>query len=60
MYDVRSLLPLLDERGAQGWELVQMLPINVGDNGDISYASRAAGTWMYTYLCVFKRPKREP
>ena len=59
IYEIRSLVPALDSFGAQGWELVQMLPVQVGVNGDIAYTTGSTN-WMNTYLCVFKRPKREP
>lgn len=56
-YAVQAALKRLDELGAQGWELVQMEPVDLGDNGDIRIGGERS-YWTNTYLCVFKRPAR--
>jgi hypothetical protein len=56
-----ALMPLLDGYGQEGWELVSMQPVIVGENGDILINDRRdgwTGRWTSTYLCAFKRPKR--
>jgi hypothetical protein len=58
LYDPRALIPLLDEFGKQGWELVSAQPVLIGTNGDITYEySLDAGRWTHQYLCFFKRRK---
>ena len=57
-YDVRATLPRLNELGTQGWELVHMQPVLVGEHGDICISRGDARTWTNNYLCVFKRRKR--
>jgi hypothetical protein len=62
MYAAQSLMPKLDHYGEQGWELVSIQPVIVGDNGDILITDRTdgwSGRWAFTYLCVFKRPKAQ-
>jgi hypothetical protein len=51
-YAVEAALQRLDELGAQGWELVHMEPVDLGENGDIR---TGGGFWTNTYFCVFKR-----
>ena len=61
-----SLIPVLNEIGASGWELISCHPYTFGENHDIvTYSVTGAKTWQglqYTnkYLCVFKRRKVEP
>jgi hypothetical protein len=56
-----SMIPTLDERGRDGWELVHMQPVPmVGKEDDIGFPP--AGLlpqvqWSNAYFCVFKRPK---
>ncbi len=60
IYAAEALMPRLDEYGQQGWELVSMQPVIVGEHGDILISDRRegwTGRWTYTYLCAFKRPK---
>ena len=57
-YAVESLVPSLNRFGQEGWELLSMLPVVVGNNADVllfldSTASRRE--WSSTYLCAFKR-----
>ena len=56
-YDVRATLPRLNELGEQGWELVHMQPVFVGEHGDICITRGDSRTWTNNYLCVFKRRK---
>jgi hypothetical protein len=58
LYAVEAIIPRLDELGTQGWELVQMQPVIVGNNGDIRVGFADISHWTHTYLCTFKRPKR--
>lgn len=56
----QSLIPKLDRIGEEGWELVSMDPVAVGQNQDIkTHALGQTGrdTWVSSYLCVFKRPR---
>ena len=58
LYAVQALLPRINELGAQGWELVQLEPVEVGKNGDIRIGTGESSRWTSTYLCAFKRLKR--
>lgn len=50
---VESVMPQLNEMGAQGWELVHMEPVPaLGKRGDVLLGSRE---WSNVYFCVFKR-----
>jgi len=57
-YGPESMIPEVDEPGAEGWELVHMEPVGgVGKKGDVSFA-RGCGSmtvWSNAYFCVFKR-----
>jgi hypothetical protein len=55
-YAVQASLPRLNAIGEQGWELVQMVPVIIGKNGDVEITA-AVEKWTYTYFCVFKRRK---
>jgi hypothetical protein len=57
LYAVQATLPRINERGAQGWELVNIEPVQLGKNGDVHLGGEA-GHWTYTYQCSFKRLKR--
>jgi hypothetical protein len=54
-----SLIPRLDALGEDGWELIHMQPVYVGDNADVLIQDAGSGSrsWSSTYFCVFKRPK---
>jgi hypothetical protein len=54
-----SLMPRLDHLGQQGWELVSMQPVYVGQKQDILMQDAGSGSrsWTSTYFCVFKRAK---
>jgi hypothetical protein len=53
-FAVESALKRIDELGAQGWELVHMEPVDLGENGDIRIGGGQV-LWTNTYFCVFKR-----
>jgi hypothetical protein len=58
-YDPRALIPELDSLGQDGWELVHMEPVIVGNNADVCIGSTeqtSVRPWTNTYFCVFKRP----
>jgi hypothetical protein len=52
-----ALVAVLNERGAQGWELVSIQPVTVEPGHDPPYAMGVQGTnwWSHAYLCVMKR-----
>lgn len=53
-----SLIPILNQYGAEGWELIHIEPIRmVGKNHDIYYHSGDANNtqWSNVYFCAFKR-----
>ena len=52
----QTLIPQLDEYGEQGWELVSVQPVFMGENEDITYYG---DSWTHHYLCFFKRRKAE-
>jgi hypothetical protein len=56
-YAVQAALPELNALGEQGWELVQMQPVSLGENGDVLVAGGDMRKWTNTYFCVFKRRK---
>jgi len=59
MYDPRALIPLLDDFGKEGWELISAQPVVLGGNQDVSYTTQPFGVgWTHTYLCFFKRRKQ--
>lgn len=61
-YDPRAMIPELDSLGRDGWELVHMEPVLVGNNLDICIGSTEATSirpWTHTYFCVFKRPEQD-
>ena len=60
-YAPEALMPQLDERGREGWELVSLQPVMMGKHGDIALdgSQTMQGPWTYRYLCVFKRPLLE-
>ena len=60
-YTPEALIPRLNSLGDDGWELVHMEPVKVGDNADVLVADGGSGTrqWASSYFCVFKRPKSE-
>lgn len=58
----QSLIPMLDRYGQEGWELVSMIPVAIGQNQDIKTHTGTGGqggrdTWVSSYLCAFKRPQ---
>lgn len=57
-YAIQAIIPRLDELGRSGWELVQIQPVIVGQNGDIFVQGGESKYWSNAYLCAFKRVKR--
>ena len=61
-YTPYSLIPALDKFGEDGWELISMEPVHVGQNADIRIQivgehSNRGDVWVHTYFCVFKRQR---
>jgi hypothetical protein len=55
-YAVESTVPALNRRGGDGWELVSMEPVVVGDKGDVKMPVGDPGSyWTATYLAVWRR-----
>jgi hypothetical protein len=55
-FDMRALIPQLNELGKDGWELVTLVPAEMGDNGDFLLTSGYNSQhWIATFLCTFKR-----
>lgn len=53
----QTMIPELNEYGADGWELVHMQPVaEVGSNGDVLFVGDLR-QWSHVYFCVFKRRK---
>lgn len=52
-----AMIPRLNALGEQGWELITMQPVVVGDNRDVMVSDSGGGSrnWTSTYFCVFKR-----
>lgn len=60
-YMPESMMPKLNELGAQGWELVHMEPVaGVGKKRDVLFDG--GHQWSNVYFCVFKRrrPVQQP
>ncbi len=50
-----SMMPQLNELGAEGWELIHMEPVRaVGRKRDVLFESFGR-RWSNVYFCVFKR-----
>lgn len=57
-YAPEALMPRLNAYGAEGWELVHMQPVAVGNNADVMLIDNSGSrTWTSKYFCVFKRAK---
>jgi|SRR5579859_1841852 len=54
-YTPFALLPQLDMLGQQGWELVSLQPVVIGQSGDVLIAGGDLRQWTTKYLCTFKR-----
>lgn len=55
-YTPLALIPELNRLGAEGWELVSLEPVMVGDKGDVLiWIDSARSYWTATYLAAFKR-----
>jgi len=60
-YAPQTMIPYLNKRGEQGWELIHIEPVRIGDNYDISldFQGGAHGNYTNIYFSVFKRRKQE-
>jgi hypothetical protein len=59
-YAPEALIPRMNALGEQGWELVHMQPVRVGDNRDVLlFDNSGSRSWTSNYFCVFKRPLAE-
>ena len=57
-YTPESLMPRLNAYGADGWELVHMQPVGVGNKSDVLMQDNSSSRfWTNTYFCAFKRAK---
>ncbi|MFW5709060.1 MAG: hypothetical protein ACOCX5_02450 [Chloroflexota bacterium] len=57
-YTPESMMPRLNELGAQGWELIHMEPVaGVGSKGDVLFENNGR-QWSNVYFCVFKRRRQ--
>ncbi len=57
-FAVEALMPRLNALGEQGWELVSLEPVMVGNRGDVLITDGSGSrSWTSKYLAVFKRPK---
>lgn len=63
-FSPRALSPQLEKYGEEGWELVSIEPVYMGERGDIlmfpqfgAIQRMAHEPWTHTYFCAFKRPK---
>lgn len=63
-FSPRALVPQLEKYGEEGWELVSIEPVFMGERGDIllfpqtGWAQQGLhNPWTHTYFCAFKRPK---
>jgi hypothetical protein len=54
-----ALIPRLNAYGDEGWELVHMQPVAIGNKADVLMQDSYSGSRFRTfnYFCVFKRPK---
>ncbi len=57
-YAVQSILPRLNLLGEKGWELVQVVPVVVGTDGNVMISDGESRQWANVYMCAFKRRKR--
>ena len=54
-FSPQTMIPRLNARGKEGWELIHMEPVAaVGQNDDIRFLG-SSNTWSNAYFCVFKR-----
>ena len=54
IYVPQAMIPYLNSRGKEGWEMVHMQPVYVGNNYDVLMHSEAR-LWSNAYFCAFKR-----
>ncbi len=53
-YSPQAMIPELNSLGEEGWELVHMQPVAVGDKLDVRFNGEIT-VWSNAYFCVFKR-----
>jgi hypothetical protein len=59
-YAPEALMLRMNALGEQGWELVHMQPVRVGQNEDVLVFDSSSGrVWTSRYFAVFKRPKAD-
>ena len=59
-YAPEALIPRMNALGDQGWELVRLEPVHVGQKQDILVSDGSGGrVWTSRYFAVFKRPKQD-
>ena len=58
-YSPETLIPVLNEYGESGWELVNLEPVFIGKNHDVLMHDNGTGLWTRVYLCAFKRKKQD-
>jgi hypothetical protein len=55
-YIPQAMIPYLNTLGQQGWEMVHMQPVAIGDNYDVmTPPADITRRWSNTYFCAFKR-----
>ena len=54
-YVPQAMIPYLNSRGREGWEMVHMQPVFVGDNFDVLTHGGDYRRWSNAYFCAFKR-----
>ncbi len=62
-WDIRALIPQLNDMGMQGWDLVTLFPATIASNGLVStHHTNIEGVGNLpspnTFLCTFKRRVR--
>lgn len=56
-YAPEALIPRLNDYGKDGWELISIENVYLGNNWDIAHPHGGSGNWAYSsaYLVAFKR-----
>lgn len=55
-----ALMLRLNALGDQGWELIHMQPVYIGQKQDVLMFDTSSGrAWTSRYFAVFKRPKSD-
>ncbi len=53
-FAAETMVPQLNKYGDQGWELIHMQPVMLGQNDDVNF-DRSGRIFSNWYFCVFKR-----